>query len=93
MERKLFFWRAPARRDAKLECPMSRKNAPELKLYAGCWVALVRGRVVAAGGSAQETLLHCRAMRLKDEPLLRYVPQRRKTARVPPKKFSRHGNV
>ncbi len=53
---------------------MSRVNAVSQKLYAGVWVASVRGRVVASGGSAQETLLHCRAMRLKDEPVLRFYP-------------------
>ncbi|TAH54180.1 MAG: hypothetical protein EYC68_00200 [Chloroflexota bacterium] len=52
-------------------------NAPslDLKIYAGKWIAIVRGRVVASGKSAHETLLHCRAMRLKDEPILRFIPQ------------------
>lgn len=55
---------------------MPRVLSTDLNLYAGLWVALVRGRVVASGNSAQETLLHCRSMRLKDEPVLRYVPCR-----------------
>jgi hypothetical protein len=46
----------------------------ELDIYAGRWIAIVRGRVVATGKSAHETLLHCRAMRLKDEPILRFIP-------------------
>lgn len=53
---------------------MPRALSTDLNIYAGLWVALVRGRVVASGNSAQETLLHCRSMRLKDEPVLRYVP-------------------
>lgn len=53
----------------------------DLEVYAGRWVALVRGRVVASGTTAQETLLHCRAMRLKDEPVLRFVPPGRRKPR------------
>jgi|GEM_PF-5818707 len=53
---------------------MTRADVVRSKLYAGLWIASVRGRVVASGRSAQETLLHCRAMRLKDEPILRYSP-------------------
>ncbi len=55
---------------------MSRARSEELQTYAGLWVALVRGRVVASGDCAQDALTHCRAMRLKDEPTLRFVPQR-----------------
>jgi hypothetical protein len=55
---------------------MPRVQPNELKIYRGLWIALVRGRVVASGSRAQETLLHCRAMRLKDEPVLRFVPHR-----------------
>lgn len=47
----------------------------DLSDYAGCWVAIVRGRIVAVGATAYETLLNCRAMRLKDEPILRYLPR------------------
>lgn len=50
-----------------------------LALYAGYWVAIVRGRIVASGATAHQALLNCRAMRLKDEPILRFVP-----SRVPP---------
>lgn len=53
---------------------MSRTPSSDLEIYAGFWIALVRGRVVASGATAQETLLNCRAMRLKDEPILRFIP-------------------
>jgi len=54
---------------------MSLTPSSELEIYAGLWIALVRGRVVASGATAQETLLNCRAMRLKDEPVLRFIPE------------------
>ncbi len=53
---------------------MSLTPSSELEIYAGLWIALVRGRVVASGATAQATLLNCRAMRLKDEPVLRFIP-------------------
>jgi len=57
---------------------MSRARADELRTYAGLWVALVRGRVVASGDCAHDALTHCRAIRLKDEPTLRFVPRRQR---------------
>lgn len=53
---------------------VSHMRVLDLEIYAGCWVAIVRGRVVASGATAQETLLNCRSMRLKDEPVLRFIP-------------------
>jgi hypothetical protein len=55
---------------------MSSTSPLDLELYAGYWVAIVRGRVVASGASAHQALLNCRAMRLKDEPILRFIPPR-----------------
>jgi hypothetical protein len=55
---------------------MNRAIPPDLQIYAGRWIAFVRGRIVASGATAQETLLYCRAMRLKDEPVLRFIPSR-----------------
>jgi hypothetical protein len=46
----------------------------DASVYTGQWIAIVRGQVVASGLSAHEALLNCRAMRLKDEPVLRYIP-------------------
>ena len=54
-------------------------GALDLSVYAGTWVAIVRGRVVACGPRAHDTLLRCRAVRLKDEPILRYVPSAQAT--------------
>jgi len=53
---------------------MPTESSLDLSVYAGLWIAIVRGRVVASGKSAHETLLNCRAMRLKDEPILRFIP-------------------
>ncbi|MCC7162890.1 MAG: hypothetical protein IT331_10390 [Anaerolineae bacterium] len=53
---------------------MDKTSSPDLKAYAGRWVAIVRGRVVASGCTAHEALLNCRAERVKDEPVLRYIP-------------------
>lgn len=47
----------------------------DFSIYAGLWVAIVRGRVVASGSSAHQALLHCRAARVKDEPILRFIPK------------------
>lgn len=58
---------------------MARTVLPDFNLYAGRWIAVVRGRIVASGSTAHETLLHCRAERIKDEPILRYVPPLHKT--------------
>jgi hypothetical protein len=54
---------------------MSDKQ-PDLTMYAGRWTAIVRGRVVATAESAHQALLHCRQARIKDEPVLRFVPVR-----------------
>lgn len=48
----------------------------DLSVYAGRWIAIVRGQVVATGTTAHATWLNCRAVRLKDEPILRFVPSR-----------------
>ncbi len=46
----------------------------DLTPYAGCWVAVVNGRVAAIGKTAQEALLAARYHYLKDEPALIWVP-------------------
>lgn len=47
----------------------------DLTSYAGCWVAVVQGRVVAIGKTAREALLAARYQRLKEEPALIWVPK------------------
>lgn len=42
--------------------------------YAGRWVALVRGRVVAQGGTPQQALLASRASRYKEKPEIVFMP-------------------
>jgi Family of unknown function (DUF5678) len=74
-------------------------SALNFELYAGRWIALVRGRVVASGESAHEAFLSCHAMRLKDEPVLRFIPvaraqrgrveENQKTSHEPARKFTR----
>ena len=46
----------------------------DLSDYAGYWVALTSSGVAATGISAREALLNFRAHRLKDDPILRWVP-------------------
>lgn len=42
--------------------------------YAGRWVALVRGRVVAQGGTPRQALLASRASRYKEKPEIVFMP-------------------
>ncbi len=48
---------------------------PESLLYAGRWVALVRGKVVAQGATRQEVLLAARQARRKDRLEIKYMPE------------------
>jgi tRNA nucleotidyltransferase/poly(A) polymerase len=48
---------------------------PESLLYAGRWVALVRGKVVAQGATQQEALLAARQSRRKDRLEIKYMPE------------------
>jgi Family of unknown function (DUF5678) len=52
------------------------KESPALDLspYAGRWVAVVNGRVVAVGQTARDALLAAYYQRLKDEPALIWIP-------------------
>ncbi len=51
------------------------QEALESLLYAGRWVALVRGKVVAQGATRQEALLAARQARRKDRLEIRYMPE------------------
>ena len=51
------------------------QEPPESLLYAGRWVALVRGKVVAQGATQQEALLAARQARRKDRLEIRYMPE------------------
>ncbi|GAB4406145.1 MAG: CCA tRNA nucleotidyltransferase [Anaerolineales bacterium] len=47
---------------------------PELRAYAGYWVALVRGRVVGVGRTEEEAYRAAKAARRREEPQVVYVP-------------------
>jgi len=51
------------------------QETPESLLYAGRWVALVRGKVVAQGATRQEALLAARQARRKDRLEIKYMPE------------------
>ncbi len=51
------------------------QETPESLLYAGRWVALVRGKVVAQGATREEALLAARQARRKDRLEIRYMPE------------------
>ena len=51
------------------------QETPESLLYAGRWVALVRGKVVAQGATQQEALLAARQARRKDRLEIKYMPE------------------
>lgn len=48
---------------------------PESLLYAGRWVALVRGKVVAQGATREAALLAARQARRKDRLEIKYMPE------------------
>lgn len=50
-------------------------DPPESSLYAGRWVALVRGKVVAQGATRDEAFQAARIARRKDRLELRYMPE------------------
>lgn len=51
------------------------QEPPESLLYAGRWVALARGKVVAQGATRDEVLLAARQARRKDRLEIRYMPE------------------
>jgi tRNA nucleotidyltransferase/poly(A) polymerase len=54
---------------------MSTHETLESSLYAGRWVALVRGKVVAQGATREEALLAARQARRKDRLEVRFMPE------------------
>lgn len=51
------------------------QETPESLLYAGRWVTLVRGKVVAQGATREEALLAARQARRKDRLEIKYMPE------------------
>jgi len=56
---------------------LKKPKMPELDLrpYAGLWVALIRGRVVGVGLTAEEARTAAKLARPKEEPVIRFVPK------------------
>lgn len=54
--------------------PRSPSRPDDLAPYAGRWVALVGGRVVATGRTAQEARRAAKRSRPKEDPQVRFVP-------------------
>ncbi|MBI3169001.1 MAG: CCA tRNA nucleotidyltransferase, partial [Chloroflexi bacterium] len=53
-----------------MEEQTNKSNSP----YAGRWVALVRGRVVAQGGTPEQALHASQSSRYKERPEIRFMP-------------------
>lgn len=53
----------------------SPQEPSESLLYAGRWVALVRGKVIAQGATRQKALLAARQTRRKDRLEIKYMPE------------------
>ncbi len=47
----------------------------DYSLYAGRWIALVRGQVAGVGRTADEARQRAKAAWPKDEPQIRFVPR------------------
>jgi len=47
----------------------------DYSLYTGRWIALVRGRVIGVGRTAEEARQRAKAACPKDEPQIAFVPQ------------------
>ena len=48
----------------------------DLRPYAGRWVALVKGRVTGVGLTADDARIAAKLSRPKEEPVVRFVPQK-----------------
>lgn len=51
------------------------KDEPDLKPYAGRWVAIVRGRVAGVGRTAEEARHLAKRNRPKEEPQVLFVSE------------------
>ena len=53
---------------------MAESDSPEAAAYAGRWVALVRGKIVAQGESREQAFQAARYSRSKEKAEIRYMP-------------------
>ncbi|MFB0538410.1 MAG: DUF5678 domain-containing protein [Anaerolineae bacterium] len=51
------------------------RDEPDLRPYAGRWVAIVRGRVAGVGRTAEEARRLAKRNRPKEEPRVLFVPE------------------
>ena len=51
------------------------RGEPDLRPYAGRWVAIVQGRVAGVGRTAEEALCLAKRNRPKEEPQVLFVPK------------------
>ncbi len=51
------------------------RDEPDLRPYAGRWVAIVRGRVAGVGRTAEEARRLAKRNRPKEEPQVLFVPE------------------
>jgi hypothetical protein len=58
-----------------LHSKASRSPEPDLRPYAGRWVALVNGRIAGIGLTAEEARTAAKLSRPKEEPEIRFVPE------------------
>lgn len=50
------------------------RSDPKNQAYAGRWVAMVRGRVIAQGGTPDQALRASQSSRYKEKPEIRFMP-------------------
>ena len=53
----------------------AKQPEPDLRPYAGRWVALVNGRIAGVGLTADEARTAAKLSRPKEEPQVQFVPQ------------------
>ncbi len=59
---------------SKTRTPFGAEGGDEDSPYAGCWVARLRGKIVAHGGTPEQARLAARINRYKENPEIAYMP-------------------
>ncbi len=59
---------------SKTRIPFGTERGEEDSPYAGCWVARLRGKIVAHGGTPEQARLAARINRYKENPEILYMP-------------------
>jgi hypothetical protein len=79
----LFFFDAELAMETRSLSPKLKLPEPDLRPYAGRWVALIRGRVAGVGLTAEEARTAAKLARPKEEPVIRFVPEAAQRTRKP----------